>query len=196
MHYLQVFNFGMNEWPYKRGIAQLFNHGVVHGLKLSERHTTAICAACVQGKAHRAPFPKIQSSERVTDLLDRVHSDVCGPIEAPSIGRSRYFVTFIDEHSNWVTIFVLKHKSEVVGSFLEYEKYAERQTGKKIRILRSDRGGEYLSNSLTSYFKNQGIVHELTPSYTPHQNGLAERFNRTSLEFVRYIMPHMNVQKR
>ena len=90
---------------------------------------------------------------------------------------------------------LIKRKSEVAGCFLEYEKYAERQTGRKIRVLRSDRGGEYLSNHLTSYFKHQGIVHELTASYTPQQNGIAERFNRTSLNMVRSMMHHMNVPK-
>lgn len=70
-------------------------------------------------------------------------------------------MTLIDEHSNWVTIFTLKHKSEVAGSFLEYEKYAERHTGRKIRVFLSHRAGEYLSNSLTSYLKYQGIVYEL-----------------------------------
>ena len=64
---------------------------------------------------------------------------------------------------------MIKLKSEVAGCFLEYEKYAERQTGRKIRVLRSDRGGEYLSNHLTSYFKHQGIVYELTASYKPQK---------------------------
>lgn len=122
-------------------------------------------------KAHRSPIPKESSSERARGMLDSVHSDVCGPMEIPSLGGSRYFVTSIDEHSNWVTVYLKKRKSEVIHRFLEYEMYAERQTGRKIRILRSDRGGEYHSESLSKKFKHRGIVHELTTAYTPHQNG-------------------------
>ena len=102
-------------------------------------------------------------------------------------------MTFIDEHSNWVTIYLLKQQYEVAGCFLQFGKYAERQTGRKIRIWRSDRGDEYLSNTLTSYFKHQGRVHELTAAYNPHQNGIAQRFNRTALDMVRSMMQHFGV---
>ena len=169
----------------KRGIAQM-----VH-----RKSTDMICDGCAQGKAQRSDIPKVRTSDRSSMLLGRVHSDVCGPVEVPSLGGSRYFVTFIDECSNWMTIYLLKQKSEVAECFLEYEKYAERQTGNKIRILRSDRGGEYLSKSLTTYFKHQGIVHELTAAYTPHQNGVAERANRTLLNLVRSMMHHMKTTK-
>ena len=180
----------------KRGITQMARRGIVNGLKLESHGSTPLCEGCLKGKSHKSPIPKVRTSQRALAMLDRVHSDVCGPIEIPSLGGSRYFVTFIDENSNWVTVFLMKRKAEVVGCFLEYEKYAERQTGRKIRVLRSDRGGEYLSNNLTSYFKHQGIVHELTAAYTPHQNGVAERFNRTSLNLARSMMEHMSVPKR
>ena len=87
-------------------------------------------------------------------------------MEVPSLGGSRYFVTFIDEFSNWVSIFVMKQKSEVHDCFIRYEKFAERQTGRKIKVLRSDMGGEYLSSSLTSYLKYRGTAQELTAAYT------------------------------
>lgn len=179
----------------KRGIVQMADRGVVQGQKIYDRNLNSKCEDCEVSKAHRSPIPKERTSEVVKGMLDRIHSDVCGPIEIPSLGGSRYFVTFIDEHSNWVTLYLLKKKSEVAERFLEYEKYAERQTGRKIRIIRSDRGGEYLSDSLSTYFKHQGIVHELTASYTPHQNGKSERFNRTAMELVRSMLHHRNVPK-
>jgi len=82
-------------------------------------------------------------------------------------------------------IYLLKENSELSGCFLQFENHAERQTDRTIRILRSDMGGEYLSNTLASYFiKHQGILHELTAAYNPHQDGIAERFNRTALDMV------------
>jgi len=179
----------------KRGISQMANRKVVDGLKIGGPATESICDDCAKGKASKANIPKIRTSSRASGMLDRVHSDVCGPLEVPSLGGSRYFVTFIDEHSNWVTIYLLKQKSEVAGCFLQFEKYAERQTGRKIKRLRSDRGGEYLSNTLTSYFKHEGIVHELTAAYNPQQNGIAERFNRTSLNMVRSMLLHFSIPK-
>ncbi len=174
----------------KRGITQMAEKGVAKGLKIKDRNVDLNCHHCAVSKAHRSPVPKERTSERAKGMLDRVHSDVCGPMEISSLGGSRYFVTFIDEHSNWATVYLMKHKSEVTDRFLEFEKYAERQTGRKIRILRSDRGGEYLSNTLSKYMKHQGIAHELTTAYTPHQNGVSERFNRTILNLVRSMLSH------
>ncbi len=180
---------------HKRGIAQMADRGVAKGLKIGDHDFDLNCPHCAVSKAHRSPIPKERTSERAKGMLDRIHSDVCGPMDVPSLGGSRYFVTFIDEHSNWTTVYLMKQKSEVVDRFLEFEKYAERQTGRKIRIIRSDRGGEYLSNSLSKYLKHQGIVHELTASYTPHQNGISERFNRTILDLVRSMLSHRGVPK-
>ena len=178
-----------------KGILQMADRGVVHGLKLKDRTMEHKCHDCCVGKAHRVPIPKERTSPPARQLLSRIHSDVCGPFEVPSLGGSRYFVALIDEFSNWVTIYFMKQKSEVVGHFLQFEKFAERQTGHKIQVLRSDRGGEYLSEGLQSYFKHQGIVHEMTAAYTPHQNGVAERFNRTSLDLVRSMLHQMKVPK-
>ena len=180
---------------HKRGIVQMADRGVARGLKLADRDYDNGCYHCAVSKAHRSPIPKARSSERAKGMLDRIHSDVCGPMDVPSLGGSRYFVTFIDEHSNWVVVYLMKQKSEVVDRFLEFEKYAERQTGRKIRVIRSDRGGEYLSNSLSKYLKHQGIIHELTAAYTPHQNGISERFNRTILDLVRSMLSHRGVPK-
>ena len=180
----------------KRGILRMADKGLAKGLKIQNRDLESICDNCAISKAQKSPIPKKRSSERATNMLDKVHSDVCGPMEVPSLSGSRYFVTFIDEHSNWVMLYLLKRKSEVTERFLEYEKYAERQTGRKIKILRSDRGGEYLSTSLSKHFQDRGIVHELTTAYTPHQNGKAERFNRTCMNLVRSMLHNRNVPKQ
>ncbi len=181
---------------HKRGIVQMADGGVANGLKIGDRDFERNCHHCAISKAHRSLIPKERTSERAKGMLDRIHSDVCGPMDLPSLGGSKYFVTFIDEHSNWVVVYLMKQKSEVADCFLQFEKYAERQTGRKIRVIRSDRGGEYLSNALSKYLKHRGIVHELTAAYTPHQNGISERFNRTILNLVRSMLSHRAVPKR
>jgi len=179
----------------KEGISSMVKQNVVHGVKISNMSCNKVCQACVEGKAHRGPISKERSSKRSSGLLDLVHSDVCGPMEADSIGGSRYFVTFIDDFSNWVTVYPMKHKSETAGCYLKFEKLAERHTGKKIRVLRSDRGGEYLSEFLHGHLENAGIKHELTVAYTPHQNGVAERMNRTLVSLVRSMLHGKGLSK-
>jgi len=143
--------------------------------------------------------------------LELVHSDVCGPLETPSLGGSRYFVTFIDDFSKWTFVYTMKKKSDTFTCFKKFHKLAERHAGSKIRkinvinrsnlppeqlkTLRTDNGGEYLSNEFKNYLEGNGIKHELTIAYTPQQNGVAERMNRTILDLIRSMLHASHVPK-
>jgi transposase InsO family protein len=105
-----------------------------------------------------------------------------------SIGGSRYFITFIDDKSGWCEIYFIKKKSEAASAFFKYKAMVENQLGKRIKCLRSDNGTEYLCNELESYLKKHGIKHEMTVAYTPEQNDVAERRNRTLVEMARCMM--------
>jgi len=105
-----------------------------------------------------------------------------------SHGSSRYFVTFIDDKTRWCEIYFLKQKSEVIEKFKEYMQLVENQTGRKIKTLRTDNGKEYVNNEFSTFLKEKGIKHELTNDYTPEQNGVAERKNRTLVEMGRCMM--------
>jgi Integrase core domain len=152
------------------------------------------CEACIYGKSHRLPFEKSKEN-RANGLLDLVHSDVCGPMQVASMGGSRYFVGFTDDHSKWSDVFCMKMKSEVLDHFKIWQKRAECHTGRKIRTLRSDNGGEYLSRAFKDHLVEHGITHQLTVPYTPQQNGAAERLNRTLLNSTRSMLKHMNCDK-
>ena len=89
----------------------------------------------------------------------------------------------------------LKYKSEVFEKFKEYKSEVENQLGKSIKVLRSDRGGEYLSQEFQDYLKENGILSQWTPPYTPQLNGVSERRNRTLLDMVRSMMSHANLPK-
>lgn len=110
-----------------------------------------------------------------------------------SLGGSRYFVTFIDDKSRRIFIYFMKTKSEVFGKFKIFKQEVERQTGKKIKILRSDNGREYINNQFDSYLQDNGILRQLTVAYTPQQNGVAERANRTLVEMARSMLIHANL---
>jgi len=79
-------------------------------------------------------------------LLDLVHSDFCGPFKVRSHGGALYFVTFIDDYSRKGWVFSLKFKDQVLDLFKSFQALVERQTGKKLKCIRSDNGGEYIGH--------------------------------------------------
>ena len=100
-------------------------------------------------------------------------------------GVYRYFLTFIGDFSIHGYIYLLKHKSETFEKFKEFQSEVENHHNKKIKYLRSDRGGEYLSYEFGLHLKQCGIVSQLTPPGTPQRNGVSECRNRTLLDMVR-----------
>ena len=149
---------------------------------------------CVEVKALQQPYRK-QSYIRSANILDLIHSDVSGPLKPQSLGGKGYFVTFADDCSTFVCVRFIRDKSEVFRKFRDLVKVLEKGTGRKIKALRSDRGGEYLSGEFQQYLKRLGIDHQLT-RYTadsPEQNGVAERMNREIVEKSRAMMAATNI---
>ena len=120
----------------------------------------------------------------------------CGPLEVQSVGGSRYFITFVDDHSNWVVVYTMRNKSEAFAKYKLYEMFAQTHTGRKVKVFRTDRRGEYLSTEFMSHLDSNGTQHQLTTAYTPQQNGLAERLNGTLIDLVRSMLSHKQVSKR
>ena len=96
--------------------------------------------------------------ERAIELLELIHSDVCGLMSTHAIGGYSYFITFTDDFSRYGYVYLMKYKSEAFEKFREYKNEVENQTGKSIKTLRSDRGGEYLSIEFTQFLKDHGIL--------------------------------------
>ncbi|KAJ9566455.1 hypothetical protein OSB04_002421 [Centaurea solstitialis] len=146
------------------------------------------CESCLSGKMTKQPFNK--ENERATDLLEIIHTDVCGPFSHVARRGYRYFITFTDDFSRYGYVYLMRHKSESFERFREFQNEVQNQLGRKIKFLRSDRGGEYLSDEFDNHLMECGIVSQLTPPYTPQMNGVSERRNRTLLDMVRTMMCH------
>ncbi|KAL0394628.1 UNVERIFIED_CONTAM: Retrovirus-related Pol polyprotein from transposon TNT 1-94 [Sesamum latifolium] len=144
------------------------------------------CESCLKGKMTKKPF--VGQSAIANGLLDLVHTDVCGPLSISARGGFSYFITFIDDHSRYGYVYLMRYKSEAFGRFKEYRLEVENQTNRKIKSLRSDRGGEYLSGEFIDYLKQNKILSQWTPPGTPQLSGVAERRNRTLLDMVRSMM--------
>jgi hypothetical protein len=102
-----------------------------------------LCKRCTLGKYNKTDFPN--NDNRATYILDVIHSYVCGPMSSASLTGCLYYVIFIDEFSRKSWIFFMKTKGQVFNQFQEFKALVENQTGKKIKVLRTDNGGEYTS---------------------------------------------------
>ena len=128
--------------------------------------------------------------------LELVHSDVCGPQRTLSLNESRYFVLFIDDYSRFTHVYFMKHKSEVVEVFWKFKAMVEKQSGCSIKTLRTDNGTEYTSEKFEAFCTQEGINHQLTVVYSPQQNGVSERKNRTVMEMARCMLFEKNLPKK
>jgi transposase InsO family protein len=131
-----------------------------------------VCKGCAMGKYTKTTFPN--SDNRTRGILDLIHSDICGPMSSVSLSGYEYYVTFIDDHSRKTWIYFMKTKDKVFSRFQEFKALVENQTGRKIKTLRSDNGGEYTSKAFKDFCAGVGIKRELTVSYNPQQNGVAK----------------------
>jgi hypothetical protein len=161
------------------------------GLNLPCKRNLGICEACIQGKMHRTPHKPLREVKS-TERLQLVHTDVCCPMQTncKSFGGSRYFITFTDDYSRCYKAYFMKEKSEALEKFKEFRAAAEKESGQSIKALRADRGGEYLSEEFKCYLKKHGIRAEFTAAYSPQQNGVSERMNRTLTEAARSMLTH------
>lgn len=150
------------------------------------------CTSCLLGKQARRPFPS-SSTYRAENALELIHRDLCGPITPPTAGNNRYIFVLIDDYSRYMWSILLKEKSEAFNKFKTFKTMVEAETRAKIKTLRTDRGGEFTSNEFKSFCESLGINRQLTTPYSPQQNGVVERRNRTLLEMTRSILKHTNV---
>ena len=108
-------------------------------------------------------------------------------------GGYLYFVTFTDDFSRYGYLYLMRHKSENFEMFKAFKNEVQNQLGKTIKALRSDRGGEYMSQEFTDYLSECEIISQLTPPGTPQWNGVSERRNRTLLDMVRSMMSQVSL---
>ncbi|KAL1223418.1 Retrovirus-related Pol polyprotein from transposon TNT 1-94 [Cardamine amara subsp. amara] len=145
------------------------------------------CEFCILGKAHRISFKiGIHTSK---EPLEYVHSDLWGsPNVTPSLSKCQYYMSLVDDFSRKVWVYFLRTKDEAYEKFVEWKSITENQCGKKLKALRTDNGLEYCNKTFDDHCKLHGILRHKTCPYTPQQNGVAERLNRTILEKVRSLL--------
>lgn len=163
------------------------------GMKLTKgeiREQLSNCEMCIHANHTRLPFA--DQRKRATRPMEIVHTDVCGPITPETWDRNRYFITFLDDYTNYVTVYLMEQKEEAFVKLKEFLTEAEVKWNKKTVEIRCDNVKEYSSKELRTWCRNKGISINYTPPYTPQLNGKAERLNRTLVEKVRAMITGAN----
>ena len=142
------------------------------------------CEICVESKLTRASF---QIIERSTKPLELIHSDTCDLKYVQTRGGKKYFVTFIDDFTRYYYVYLLRSRDEALEKFMHYKNEVENQLVRKIKAIRSDRGGEY-DALLDQFCQEHGIIHPTSAPYTPQQNGIAELKNKTLKEMMNVML--------
>lgn len=150
------------------------------------------CVSCLLGKQTRQPFPKT-TLYRASSPLELVHGDLCGPLSPPTPSQKRYVFVLIDDHTRYMWTILLKEKSEAFEKFKCFKTRMEQERQTMVKTFRTDRGGEFISHEFQAYCDKNGIKRHLTAPYSPQQNGVVERCNRTLLEMTRSMLKHMHV---
>jgi transposase InsO family protein len=177
-----------------RALRELGRKNMVEGMPIVDR-VEQVCDGCTLGKQHRKPFPQ-SSSFRAAQSLELVHTDLCGQINPPTPGGKSYFLLVVDDHSRYMWVELLKTKDEALLHLKKFKQQAELELGKKLKALRTDRGGEFNSRVFTVFCDETGIKHYTTTPYTPQQNGVVERRNQTVIEMARCMMKSKGVPPR
>ena len=177
-----------------KSLQKLASGDLVEEFDYNASNDISFCEPCLKGKHQRSQFPTY-SEKKKSEPLELVHSDVCGKLSSKSLSGAEYFVTFTDDKTRYVWVYVIKKKSEVFKKFCEWKIEVEKSLGRSVKILHTDNGGEFTSDEFEEYLTKEGIKHELTIPKCPEQNGVAERLNRTLVEMVRSMLADSELPK-
>jgi hypothetical protein len=174
-------------------VKKLAKEKMVEGMEISDFHMSQ-CNSCISGKFTRKPFH--DSKGAPVALLQRISSDVCGPMQTQAQDGSRFFLTIVDHFSRLLCVIPIRQKSEAADEILRWILWAERQTGEKVKQLLTDNGGEYVNTFLRNSLSSQGIQHITTAPHNSEQNGMAERSNRTVMDGARTVLDESGLPRR
>ena len=161
-------------------LRRLINLNHIPTFQIDAKHK---CETYVEAKLTKSSF---QSVERHIKPLDLIHSDICD-LKFVQTSGNKYFITFVDDRTNYCYVYLLKSKDEAIEKFVLYNNEVENQLNKKIKVLRSDRGGEYES-PMIDVCAQHGIIHETKTPYSPQSNGVVDRKNHILKEMMNAVL--------
>jgi len=164
---------------------KLVESGAITRVELDLNSQEHDCDACIFTRATRLPVPKVCVSAPAQCFGDEIHTDVWGPASISTCQGHQYFITFTDDATRLTITYLMCTKDQALEAYKSFEAWALTQGHcRAIKVLRSDRGGEYLSDVFNAHLAATGTVRKLTVHNIPQLNGVAERLNRTLLKRI------------
>ncbi|KAJ9536658.1 hypothetical protein OSB04_un000131 [Centaurea solstitialis] len=170
-------------------ISKLANGGLVKGLPKLTFDRDSLCPACQMGKMKRSSH-KSKTEFSCQSPLEMLHMDLCGPMRIQSISGKKYILVMVDEYSRYTWLEFLRMKSEDPELIIKFIKRIQVLLQLPVRKIRSDNGTEFKNATLDAYLTSVGISHNFSGAYTPQQNGVVERRNRTLVEAARTMLAY------
>ncbi len=167
------------------GIKKLSDSQLVEGLHIDENSPKPDCIACTEAKLSETPYGP--ASKRQTRPGELTHMDLWGKYDVASINGNQYYLLMIDDAARYVTVEFLKTKDQAAQKIKNYMTYLKAR-GKTPHAIRADRGTEFVNENLKDWCHAQGIELQVTAPYSPSQNGVSERMNRTLVELARAML--------
>src|SRR6266446_1594703 len=163
----------------------MLDNNLVEGCSIDTRTQKPDCIACTESKQTVEPFGK--PTERKTEPGELTHIDLWGKYSITSINGNNYYILFVDDAERFSTTEFLKGKGEAAQKVKDYLTHLKTQ-GKMPKAIHVDRGKEFINDELKTWCREQGIEIHMTTPYSPSQNGVAERMNRTIVEPARAML--------
>ena len=161
------------------GLQKLLENELVEGLEVNKKLPKPDCIACTEAKLSEAPYGP--ATNRYMQPGQLTHLDLWGKYDVASIHGNRYYLLLVDDATRYVTVEFLKTKSKAAQRIIEYLTHLK-TLGHTPHAIWIDRGTEFVKDELRDWCRSQGVHFELTAPYSPSQNGVAERMNRTLVE--------------
>ena len=153
-------------------------------LDLTQPVKPFFCESCIYAKLNRKPIVKVREGDRATEFGGEVHTDLWEPAPVESKGGKHYYITFTDDKTHLTHLYLLQKKDEAFKTYKEYKAWVNTQLSTKIKVLHSDRGGEYTGKEFVTHLKSKVTIPKLTVHDTPQHNGVAKCRNRTIIEQI------------
>ena len=177
---------------YRQRMERLIKDEILQNLDFSDFDT---CVGCIKSKM----TTKVRNAkiDRCIELLEVIHTDICGSFTPLAMGGHNYFITFINDYSHYGFVELIHEKSNSLEAFKVFKEKVELQQGKKIKVIHCDRDGEYCGRydeigrnlrPFMKYLQECGIDSQYTMSSTPQQNGIVKRINHTLLDMMRRML--------
>ncbi|GJW52064.1 retrovirus-related pol polyprotein from transposon TNT 1-94 [Tanacetum coccineum] len=177
-----------------KNIIKLAKQNKVLGLPSLVYSKDKPCTACEKGKHHRALF-KTKQNFSIRICLHLLHMDLFGPVSTKSINHEKYTLVIVDDYTRYTWIHFLRKKSQAPKIIMYFNRMVENQNDVKVKQIKTNNGTEFRNHKLESFYDEKGISQNFSSPYTPEQNGIAERKNKTLIEASRTMLNGLVLSK-